>query len=76
MPKRKVKAEVEPEYNWTPSAEYLAMQLTPEEVAEARAEMQKVIDRAARDGVYEKLLALRGKVHLDLEALRKDRDDW
>jgi ABC-type amino acid transport substrate-binding protein len=75
MAKRKVKAD-DPEHDWTPSAEYLAMQLTPEESAELRAEMQKDIDRAARDGVYDKLLALRGKVHLDLEALRRDRDDW
>lgn len=70
MAKRKVKPE--PEDHW---AEYRAMQLTPEQSAAARAETQKEIDRARRDGVYEKLIALRGKVHLDLDlkALRKDR---
>lgn len=71
MAKRKTKAE--PEDHW---AEYFAIQLTPEEKAAARAEMQLELDRAARDGVYEKLLALRGKVHLnlDIDELRKDRD--
>jgi hypothetical protein len=59
-----------------PFAEWRAIQLTPEQKAAARAESQKLIDKAAEEGAYEELLALQGKVNLDLdlEELRKDRD--
>lgn len=66
----------EEEVDWEPSAEWKAMQLTPAQKAEARAQLQRRIDKIAAEGVYEKLLALEGKVHLDLdlEELREDRD--
>lgn len=59
-----------------PSEFYWSIQLTPEQKAAARAEMEKLAADAARKGVYRKLLALRGKVHLsyDIDALREDRD--
>ena len=55
---------------------YLALQLTPEKKAELRKRSQENIERARREGVYERLIALRGKVHLeyDIEELREDRD--
>jgi hypothetical protein len=57
-------------------ARYERMKLTPEQVAEARADLQKDIDRARAAGVYEKLLKWEGKVHwdIDLDELREDRD--
>lgn len=75
----KVKKKPHPDdwmLEWEPSEEWKAMQLTPEQSAAARAETQKLIDKAAAEGVYERLLALRGKLNLDLdlEELRKDRD--
>ena len=61
---------------WEPSEEWKAIQLTPEQKAELRAIMQKKIERARAEGVYERLMELRGKVKwdLDLEELRRDRD--
>jgi hypothetical protein len=55
---------------------YRQMALTPEQVAEGRAELQKDIDRARAEGVYEKLMKWKGKVHwdIDLDELREDRD--
>ncbi|MCU1350381.1 MAG: hypothetical protein JWO56_3411 [Acidobacteria bacterium] len=52
-------------------------QLTPAQKAAARAELQKIIDRAAADGVYERLLALEGKVNwpTPYEELRDKSDD-
>jgi hypothetical protein len=57
-------------------ARYFAIQLTPEQVAEARADLQKDIDRARAAGVYEELLKWEGKVHwdIDIDELREDRD--
>lgn len=57
-------------------ARYERMKLTPEQVAEARAELQKDIERARAAGVYEELLKWEGKVHwdIDLDELREDRD--
>jgi hypothetical protein len=54
-------------------AEY---ELTPEEKAAARAEAEKLGEEAARNGVYEKLLELEGKVPLDPEFYRRLREDW
>jgi hypothetical protein len=55
---------------------YQSIQLTPEQKTAARAKVQEQIDRARADGVYERLMKLRGKVHLDLDLdeLREDRD--
>jgi len=52
------------------------MALTPEEVAECRAELQTEIDRARAEGVYEELKKWKGKIHWDvsLDELREDRD--
>lgn len=57
-------------------ARYERMKLTPEQVAEARADLQKDIDRARAAGVYEELLKWEGKVHwdIDIDELREDRD--
>jgi hypothetical protein len=56
--------------------QHQAVQLTPQQKAAARANVQEAIDRARADGVYERLLRLEGKVHLDLDLgeLREDRD--
>jgi hypothetical protein len=55
---------------------YRSIQLTPEQKAVARAKVQERIDCARADGVYERMMELRGKVHLDLDLdeLREDRD--
>lgn len=55
-------------------ARYSAMQLTPEQKAEARARMREKADEAARNGFYEDLLAMRGKVtwSVSWEDLRDD----
>ncbi|HWW59899.1 MAG TPA: hypothetical protein VN181_00900 [Thermoanaerobaculia bacterium] len=55
---------------------YRAIQLTPEQKAAGRAELRRRAEEAAATGVYEELLALVGKVHLDLDLdeLREDRD--
>ena len=56
--------------------QYLALQLKPEQKAELRKQAEAEMERARREGVYERLLALRGKVHLEynIEELREDRD--
>jgi hypothetical protein len=73
MAKRKTKADELPEH-W---ADYRAIQLTDKEKAAARAELQQEIERMRREGVYENLLAFRGKVdlHLTVEEIRKLRKD-
>lgn len=70
MAKKKAKEED----HW---AEYFRMQLTPEQKAEARKRLEEAGEKARRDGVYDRLLALRGKINMnfDLEELRKDRED-
>ena len=60
-----------------PWAYYRSIQLTPEQKAEIHDELREAADQAARNGVYEKLLAFAGKVQLDMDDLievRKDRD--
>ncbi len=59
-----------------PWARYERMKLIPERVAELRAELQRRIDRARADGVYEGLMKWKGKVHwdIDIDALREDRE--
>ena len=67
MSKVKRKSEVNlaelPEDPWE---RWKAVQLTPEEKAEARREMEIELERARASGVYERLLALRGKVKFSL----------
>jgi hypothetical protein len=56
---------------------YFAIQLTPEQKAEARAELEKRAAEARAAGVYDALLKLEGTVPLgdfDLDELRRDRD--
>jgi hypothetical protein len=57
-------------------ARYERMKLTPEQVAEGRAQLQEEIDKARAAGVYEELLKWQGKVHwdIDIDELREDRD--
>ncbi|HWS70550.1 MAG TPA: hypothetical protein VN605_00485 [Thermoanaerobaculia bacterium] len=54
-----------------------SFELTPEQKAAARAELQKLIDKAAADGVYEKFAALEGKVNWSMtyEELHDKSDD-
>lgn len=53
--------------------EYQAIQLTPEQKAQLRAETAKLGEEARREGVYQKIIALRGKVHLDMDDIREVR---
>ena len=66
-------ADEQKEDHW---ARYFSIQLTPEQVAENRAELQKDIERARATGVYEGLLRCEGKVHwdIDIDELREDRE--
>ncbi|HEU4887484.1 MAG TPA: hypothetical protein VFV49_06335 [Thermoanaerobaculia bacterium] len=70
MGRKKAKPEQEPFDHW---AYYQSIQLTPEQKAAARAELQKKVDEASRNGVYEQIRALRGKVHLDMDDIREVR---
>ena len=68
--------EKEPvEAPFDPWAEYQRIQLTPEQKRAAREEAEKLGEQAARDGVYEKLLRLEGKVHLDVTFYQRLRED-
>lgn len=58
-----------------PWAEYQRLQLTAEQKSAARAEAEKLGEEAARNGVYEKLLALEGKVPFDWEFYRRLREE-
>ena len=42
--------------------QYVAMQLTPEQKAEARREDLKLVEQARRDGVYQRVLEIVGTV--------------
>jgi hypothetical protein len=59
-----------------PWERYERGKLPPERVAQLQAELQKRIDKARADGVYEGLLKWKGKVHweIDIDALREDRN--
>lgn len=59
-----------------PFAKWKAIQLTPEQKAEARARAEEKARKAAAAGAYERFAELRGKVRwdLDLEELRRDRE--
>jgi hypothetical protein len=70
----KKKEKSQSELRWE---QYFAMQLTPEQKAEARAELIRTGEEARKNGVYEALLRLRGKVHFtkyDKKKMRRDRD--
>jgi hypothetical protein len=54
---------------------YQSIQLTPEQKAASRERLKIQAEEAARNGVYERFLALRGKVHLDVDFYRKLRED-
>ena len=56
--------------------QYQAIQLTPEQKAELRAELQKKIDAARAAGVYERIAEMRGKYSgsLSWQELR-DKDE-
>ena len=72
MARKKAKVE-EPEDHW---AYYRSIQLTPEQKAEMRAEMERAAQKAREDGVYERVLSLIGNLHLDqddLDEVRRDR---
>lgn len=70
MERKKAKPEEEP---FDTFAYWQSIQLTPEQKAAARAELQKKADEASRNGVYEKILSLVGKVHLDMDDIREVR---
>ena len=57
--------------------EYRRIQLTPEQKAAARAEAEKRVEEARRNGVYERALELVGKVKWSIswEELRREDDD-
>jgi hypothetical protein len=58
----------------SPERQPIPPRLTPEESAELRREAQEQIDRARRDGVYERLLRWQGKIKFPPEdRVRKDR---
>ena len=58
------------------SERYRSIQLTPEQKALAKKRLEAQSEEAAQNRVWEKFLALEGKVKLtyDLDALREDRD--
>jgi hypothetical protein len=70
MGRKKTKPEEEPFDHW---AYWQSIQLTPEQKAELRARSEKLADEARRNGVYEKVLSLVGKVHLDMDDIREVR---
>jgi hypothetical protein len=55
-------------------AYWKSIQLTPEQKAELRARGEELAAEAARNGVYEKVLSLVGKVHLDMDDIRELRE--
>lgn len=56
---------------------YAAIQLTPEQKAAAREELQKSAAEAARNGAYKRLQELRGNVKVDpsFYARLREEDD-
>ena len=54
---------------------YQSIQLTPEEKAAARERLKKLGEDAARKGVYKRFLALRGKVHMDVDFYKRLREE-
>lgn len=56
-----------------PFARWRSIQLTPEQKAALRARAEKRAEEARQNGVYEKVLSLVGKVHLDMDDIREAR---
>lgn len=56
---------------------YRSVQLTPEQKAEARARLEEQVAEARRNGVYERVLGLIGKVKWSgsWEELRREDDE-
>lgn len=73
MVRRKEKPQEKP---YDPWEHYQSIQLTPEQKAANREEVERKMAEVAKTGVYEKLLDLIGKVHIpyDKEEMREDRD--
>ncbi|HYR28086.1 MAG TPA: hypothetical protein VEU30_06440 [Thermoanaerobaculia bacterium] len=71
MAKRKPKAEERFDDDW---AYYKSIQLTPEQKAAARKELEAQSEQAARNRIWERFLELEGKVHFDIDVdeLRED----
>lgn len=72
MGRAKAKAEEPLLDDW---AEYRSVQLTSEESAELRRKSEALADEARQNRVYEQFLALVGTVHLDMDDLRRARED-
>jgi hypothetical protein len=70
MARKKEKAADPP---FDPWAEYQRLQLTPEQKAAARKELEEQSDEATRDAIWELFLEIEGKVHLDMDDLRRAR---
>lgn len=73
MARKKAKPADDAEDGW---AYYRSIQRTPEQKAETRKLLQAKCEEAARNGVYDAVLALVGKVKfdVDIDELREDRD--
>ncbi|HEY0143585.1 MAG TPA: hypothetical protein VGF48_22030 [Thermoanaerobaculia bacterium] len=73
MARRKTTQQAEPYDTWE---YYQSIQLTSEQKAVNHAEVERKMAEVAATGVYEKLLAMMGRVHLeyDIDELREDRD--
>ena len=56
-----------------PFERWRKIQLTPEQKAELRARAEERAAEARRNGVYERILSLVGKVHLDMDDIREAR---
>ena len=70
MSRTKLKREDEP---FDHGAYWQSVQLTPEQKAAAQDDLRKKVEEARRNGVYEKVLSLVGKVHLDMGDLKEVR---
>ena len=73
MARKKLKPQEAPDDDW---AFYKSIQLTPEQKAAARKELEAQSEEAARNRIWERFLELEGKVHFDIDVdeLREDRD--
>jgi hypothetical protein len=70
MGRKKLQPEEE---SHDPFARWRSIQLTAAQKAELRARAEERAAEARRKGVYEKILGLIGKVHLDMDDLREAR---
>jgi hypothetical protein len=56
--------------------EYAAMQLTPEQKAAARREVELKVEQAAREGVYERVIEIAGTVKWSTSWQSLRLDEW